>query len=198
MELTGNLARTREEVSNAHVKGSMVRAHVQWLRENLGEEGLEETLALLPPVPAAEVRDALASSWCSLESLVLLDRAIARVSKKNEGELMLELGRYSAQINLSGVYRAYRRTDIHEFFLRSAGLHKQFQDFGISEYQQIGETNGRMLLRDSAAFSPVYCASAPGYYTEVISLHGGANVSVTETTCRCAGDDLCTFEMRWR
>jgi predicted hydrocarbon binding protein len=198
MEPVTRLARTQERLSGAHVKGSMVRAHLQWLRENLGEDGSERTLALLPPALAADLRETLASTWCSLESLILLDRAIATASAKDEVELMLELGRYSAQINLSGVYRAFRRTDIHDFFHRSASLHKQFQDFGVSEYQQVDETHGRMLMRDAAAFSPVFCASAPGYYAEVISLHGGTRVSVTETTCRCAGDDLCTFEMQWR
>lgn len=187
----------REVLAGGRVKGTMVRAHLQFVRDRLGEPALARTMEALPAGVAAEVNGILVSTWCAFESLVVLDLAIARVAGRDERELMRELGRYSAQINLSGVYRAFHRDDIHEFFRHSATLHRQFQDFGTCEYEQLGETHGRISIRDAVCYSPTYCSSETGYLEQVIATHGGTSASVTESACQCASDDHCTFEMRW-
>lgn len=187
----------REALIGGHVKGAMVRAHVQFVRDRFGDAAVEKALAALPPIASAEVHNALTSSWCSFETLVRLDRAIADAVGHHELELMRELGRYSAQINLSTVYRAFRRDDIHEFFRRSAALHKQFQDFGTCEYEQVSETQGRISVRDASCYSPIYCASESGYLEKVIAIHGGKEARIIESACQCSGDSRCTFELRW-
>jgi predicted hydrocarbon binding protein len=176
----------------------MVRAHLKFVRDSLGEETLARTLAALPPHVAAEVDGILVSTWCSFESLVILDLTIARVAGRNSADLMRELGRYSAQINLSTLYRAFHRDDIHEFFRRSANLHRQFQDFGDCIYEQLGPASARISIRNAACFSPTYCSSEAGYLEQVIATHGGTAASVTESACQCASGDHCTFELRWR
>jgi uncharacterized protein (TIGR02265 family) len=187
----------RESLVNGRVKGAMVRAHLQFVRDRLGEQAVARTLAALPSEVAEEVDGILVSTWCKFESLVALDLAIARVAGRDPRELMRELGRYSAQINLSTLYRAFHRDDIHEFFRHSATLHRQFQDFGVCAYQQLGDTSGRVTIRDAACFSPTYCASEAGYLEQVIATHGGTGASVTESACQCASDDHCSFELRW-
>jgi predicted hydrocarbon binding protein len=188
----------REALAGGRVKGSMVRAHIQYVREKLGEPALAAVVKSLPPAVAAEVQSVLPSTWCAFESLVLLDRAIARVAGGDERELMRELGRYSGQVNLSTVYRAFNREDIHDFFRNSAMLHRQFQDFGDCVYEQIGPTHSRVTIRNTACFSQVYCASEVGYLEQVIATHGGHDAAVTEPACQSAGQDHCTFELRWR
>jgi predicted hydrocarbon binding protein len=187
----------REALAGGHVKGSMVRAHLKFVRDRYGDAAVASTVAALPPQVAAEVDGALASSWCTFEGLVSLDRAIARVCQREEHSLMRELGHYSAQINLSTVYRAFRRDDIHEFFRRGAALHRQFQDFGTTEYEQVTATRGRIRVRDATCYSPVYCGSEVGYLEEVIAIHGGKDVTIMESTCQCASDEICTFELHW-
>jgi uncharacterized protein (TIGR02265 family) len=187
----------REVLAGGRVKGAMVRAHLQFVRDRLGEAAVARTQAALPAAVAAEVDGILVSSWCKFESLVVLDRTIASIAGRDSNELMRELGRYSAQINLSTLYRAFDRDDLHEFFRKSATLHRQFQDFGTCVYEQLGPTSGRISIRDAACFSPTYCASETGYLEQVIATHGGTAVSVSESTCRCVSDDHCTFELRW-
>jgi predicted hydrocarbon binding protein len=187
----------RESLAGGHVKGSMVRAHLKFVRDRFGDPVAASTVAALPPAVAAEIDGALASSWCTFESLVSLDRAIARACGREENALMRELGRYSAQINLSTVYRAFRRDDIHDFFRRGAALHRQFQDFGTTEYEQVSATRGRIRVRDASCYSPAYCASESGYLEEVIAIHGGKDATIVESTCQCANDAICTFELQW-
>jgi predicted hydrocarbon binding protein len=187
----------REALAGGHVKGAMVRAHLQFVRDRLGEPAVEQTLATLPPSAAAEIHSVLSSTWCAFETLILLDRAIARVAGQDERKLMRELGRYSAEINLKTVYRAFRRDEIHDFFRRSATLHKQFQDFGICEYEQLGPSQARIRIREAACFSPAYCASEVGYLEQVIAIHGGTDARISESTCQCAYDAVCMFELHW-
>jgi len=196
--MTATTNPTREALAGGRVKGAMVRAHLQFVRDRLGEAALQRTLAEIPEAVAAEVNGILVSSWCKFESLILLDRTIARVSGREPLAVMHELGRYSAQINLSTLYRAFHRDDIHEFFRHSATLHRQFQDFGDCVYDQLGATSGRMNIRGAKCFSPVYCASEAGYLEEVIAAHGGTAATVTESACQCANDDHCSFELRWQ
>lgn len=187
----------REALDGGHVKGAMVRAHVHFLRDRFGEATVQRALAALPEAASTEVHNALTSSWCSFGTLIRFDRAIADVTGHHELELMRELGRSSAEINLSGVYRAFRRDDIHEFFRRSAALHRQFQDFGTCEYEQVAETQGRIRVREAACYSPIYCASETGYLEKVIAIHGGRDGRVVESACQCAKDNMCTFELHW-
>ena len=187
----------REALAGGKVKGAMVRAHLQFVRDRLGEAALDRTLKALPPAVAAEVQGILATTWCTFESLIVLDRTIAHVAGRDERDLMRELGRYSAQINLSTIYRAFHRDDIHDFFRNSAMLHRKFQDFGDCEYEQVAKTHGRISIRNAASYSPTYCSSEAGYLEQVIETHGGSAVVITESACQGAGDDRCTFELRW-
>lgn len=186
-----------ESLAGGRIKGAMVRAHLQFVRDRFGEDALAKTLKALPAAVAAEVQSVLASTWCAFESLVVLDRTIAKVVGRDERELMRELGRQSAQINLSTIYRAFHRDDLHDFFRNSATLHRQFQDFGDCQYERVGDTQCRITIRNAACFSPAYCASEAGYLEQVIATHGGKSARVAESTCQCAGDDRCTFELRW-
>jgi len=188
----------RESLSGGRVKGVIVRAHQQWVRERLGEAGLARVYRELPRHVATDISDALSASWCSFGDLVLFDRAIARVCGRGEHDLMRELGRFSARINLSTVFRSFQCEDVHEFFRRSSSLHTQFQDFGVSIYQRLGPDEGRIEIIHTPFYSPAYCASACGYYEEVIAMHGGAPSVVAHPVCRCAGDDRCRFSLRWR
>lgn len=188
----------RESLVHGRVKGAMVRAHLQFVRDRLGEDALAHTIAALPAQVADEVDGILVSTWCTFESLIVLDLTIARTAGRDPRELMRELGRYSAQINLSTLYRAFHRDDIHEFFRHSATLHRQFQDFGVCAYEQLGPSSGRVTIREAACFSPSYCSSEAGYLEQVIATHGGTAASVTESACQCASDDHCAFELRWQ
>ncbi|HEY3053585.1 MAG TPA: hypothetical protein VGK04_09390 [Thermoanaerobaculia bacterium] len=187
-------ARLREVLTGGRIKGGVIRAHLEWLRRNHGESAVTHLVQSLPAHLSTEISSALPSSWCSFESVVTLDRAIAQQHGNN---VLKDLGRFSAKINLDTTYRLFKREDIHEFFRRSVALHAQFMDFGTVVYEQSGDHGGRMLHSGYPCYSPTYCASAIGYYEEALRIHGGRNVIVSESSCQCGGDAACTFVMRW-
>lgn len=191
-----SVLRPNEILTGGRVKGGIIKAHLQWVRDYHGHDAISDVLEALPAEVAAEVNSAQAAGWCSFRSVVLLDRAIETLCGRGRRGFLRELGRYSAHVNLSK-YREYRRDDLHQFFRRMQLLHRQFQDFGSVSYAQTSDGSGAMSHRDYGWFSRVYCESALGYYEQVIVMHGATPQLVIESSCQCAGDAACTFELSW-
>lgn len=191
-----SVLRPNEVLPGGRVKGQIVRAHLQGVRDYHGGDALFRILAALPFDVRAEVASAPASDWCCFRSVVLLDCAIEEQLGRGKRDFLRELGRYSAHLNLSQ-FRTWRREELHKFFLRMPLLHRQLQDFGSVSYQQTSETAGSITHRAYSCFSRVYCESALGSYEQVIVMHGAAPELVIESTCQCAGEASCTFEVSW-
>src|SRR5712692_4166885 len=197
MSATESVLRPREVLTGGNVKGGVVRAHLQWVRDYHGDAAVSRALSMLPVEAGMEVSSALASTWVSFESVVLLDRTIEKLFGRGNRLFLRELGRYSARFNLSTRHRLFRREDLHKFFRCSAVLHTHFQDFGAASYRQTSPTGGEMIHTGYDCYSAVYCQSALGYYEQVIAIHGATPFLVMERTCQCAGNQDCTFEMAW-
>ena len=180
------------------MKGGVFKSHLTWVADHK-TPGERQTLmnALSPEARQGLSGSILASTWFPFAWLVELDRAMMDIYGHGSLEFLQDLGRYSAKINLSTTYRVFNRDTNHEFFQNSALLHAQFQDFGKAAYVKSGETAGKMIHTEYQCFSPVFCASAIGYYEGVILSHGSKSATVRETECQCYGDKSCTFEMKW-
>ena len=176
----------------------MLRSHLDWakvthgvdltsIREGLSAESKRELA--IPP---------LATAWYRFATLIELDRTIAlRFVPGKPEQVIRDLGRYSASINLKTTYRAFNREDVHEFFRNSALLHRQFQDFGEAHYEKLTGRSGAMRYTGYDSYSPVYCESALGFFEEAIHIQGQASAAVKETSCVCHGAASCVFEMSW-
>ncbi len=178
------------------VKATMLKAHLDWAEKQFGD------LSRLSPHVDAEcadlLRGTLSTAWVSFSSLIQIDRAIAAVAGGPPEKTFRELGRYSARTNLGGVYKGFIRAEPHRFFAQMSVLHKQFQDFGQSRYEGGDASAGRIILEGYKEYSPVYCASAAGYFEEALRMmHAPGPIVVEETSCQCGGDPQCVFKMTW-
>jgi len=194
-----SLASSQREVLGAgNVKGSMLRAHLDWVRHHASREDTIELFESLSPEVRQRAGSILAATWYPFSMLIEIDRAILRLFGGGEAAFLEQLGAYSAEMNLRGVYRSFRRADVHDFFTRTAVLHRQFQDFGIARYRELDDAYGMMTHSGYTSYSPLYCASAIGFYRAAVRLHGGADVVVHESRCQCAGAPACVFDIAWR
>jgi len=182
----------------ALVKGTMLPAHLSWATSRFGAGYEPVRQRLSEPVLALLSRPVLPTGWIPFSILVELDRAIAAAAGGDPVETWTALGRHSAALNLTGVYRSFISGEPHRFFERMTILHHQFQTFGRSVYERLGERAGRIRIESPTAASPVYCASGRGYYEEALRLlQAQARVVVTESTCAASGAPACVFELAW-
>ena len=183
--------------SVAKVKGVMFGGRRAFLQEVLGQEGFEAFLEKLTPRTRTYVRTPLASSWCEFESLIELDRAIHNELKAKYPNVLALIGAASAELGIGRIYRSLDSAELAQFLENNAMFHDQYQKFGSVRFEKT-PNGARMIYSNYPCYSPVFCASAIGFFTESILRHGGTDPRVTETKCQCHGDRTCTFDMTWR
>lgn len=183
--------------SVAKVKGVMFGGRKQFLLDTMGEERFNDFVDKLTPRTRGYVKTPLASSWCEFESVVELDRAIHNELKGEYPNVLALIGAASAELGIGRVYRSLDSDELMQFMENNALFHSQYQKFGTQRFEKT-PTGGRMIYADYPVYSPVYCASAVGFFLEAILRHGGTDPSVTETKCQCLGDAMCVYEMTWR
>lgn len=179
------------------VKGVMFGGRKQFIVDAIGEEGLARILDRLSPRTRGYVKTPLASSWCEFESLIELDRAIHNELKAKYPNVLALIGAASAELGIGRIYKSLDSAELAQFFENNAMFHDQYQKFGTVRFEKT--TNGaRMIYSNYPCYSPVFCASAIGFFMESILRHGATDPKVAETRCQCHGDKTCTFEMSWR
>ncbi|HEX8616040.1 MAG TPA: hypothetical protein VF911_00530 [Thermoanaerobaculia bacterium] len=195
--LDGKEELTGPDPSIAKVKGVMFGARKQFLVETLGDAGFAAFIEKLTPRTRGYTRTPLASSWCEFESLVELDRAIHDELKGTHANVLALIGAASAELGIGRIYRSLDSDSLVQFLESNALFHDQYQKFGNVKFEKTAG-GGRMTYSNYPVHSPIFCASAIGYFMESILRHGGTDPTVTETKCQCHGDKQCVFEMTWR
>jgi predicted hydrocarbon binding protein len=195
--LDGKEVLTGPDPSIAKVKGVMFGARKQFLVDTLGEAGVAAFLEKLSPRTRGYTRTPLASSWCEFESLVELDRAIFNELKATHPNVLALIGAASAELGIGRIYRSLDSESLVQFLESNALFHDQYQKFGNVHFEKT-PNGARMVYANYPVHSPIFCASAIGYFMESILRHGGTDPTVTETKCQCHGEKTCTFEMSWR
>lgn len=180
------------------IKGSVLKAHLQWLHVAAGDAGRAQLLASLDPDSASEAGGILASSWYRFATIIAVDRAIIAGAGGGDDRFAEELGAFTAHLELANSGYLLTARGAHDFFRHVALLHRQYIDFGSASYEQTGSASGRMIHRRYRCFSPIFCGSWIGYYRQSLQARGAEAVAIEETHCHCYGDETCTFEMNWR
>jgi predicted hydrocarbon binding protein len=181
----------------AKVKGVMFGGRRQFLLDTMGPEGFAAFLEKRSPRTRGYVRTPLASSWCEFESLIELDRAIHNELKAKYPNVLALIGAASAELGIGRIYRSLDSEELVQFLGNNAMFHDQYQKFGTVQFEKT-PSGGRMIYSNYPCHSPIFCASAIGYFMESILRHGGTDPKVSETKCQCHGEKTCTYEMSWR
>ena len=195
--LDGKEVLTGADPSVAKVKGVMFGGRKQFLMDTIGEERFNKLAETLTPRTRSYLKTPLASSWCEFESLIELDRAIHNELKGEYPNVLALIGAASAELGIGRVYRSLDSEGLIQFMENNAAFHTQYQKFGTQKFEKTAG-GGRMTYSNYPVYSPIYCASAIGFFLEAILRHGGTDPTVVETKCQCHGEKACVFEMTWK
>jgi hypothetical protein len=182
-----------------NIKGTAVRARLEFIRGGSGAAGLEATLAALPPEDRRALEVALPTSWIPVE---LVDRLDVEIAREGGGiAVAREYGGFSARRNLSRVYRLcvdQAGGDPQALLQGLATLHSSFYDEG--RMQAVDSEPGccRVEIDFAGQASRFRCQVALGFTEEALRMLNVRALQVREESCQMRGAPRCGFAVRWR
>jgi uncharacterized protein (TIGR02265 family) len=186
--------------TGSRIKGHILLSRIQYVREVAGEARFLEVLASLPAEDRAILSGMiLPVTWYSLDLNLRLDAAIAAVlSPGDRSRVFLEMGRASAEKNLTGVHRAYVRQGDPHFLLASTPLiYAAYYAVGNRTYEKTGERSATLRTQAVEIVSATDCLTVIGWHQRAIEMCGGTDVKVEETQCRTRGAPYCEYRCSW-
>jgi hypothetical protein len=183
-----------------NVRGVLLKARVQWVLKNKGEEGLARVRAILPAETAEAMigRELVSASWYPLQHLVELNVAIDKVHGKGDFALIEELGAYACESNIPTIYRLFFAVGTITYIIKKAtAAWRVSYDEGNLELLVTEDHLVRFRMVGDFPRHRAHCLGLKGWIGKAAELSGARELEVKES-CRCFGDPECEFEYRWR
>lgn len=181
------------------IKGTVINARKEFIKEHFGEGAWEKVLKTLPPSHQDQLRGTiLSSTWYSFEIGDALDNAIVKVLGRGNLSFFEELGAVSARKSLAKEHKSFLSKGDPQGFLKKAGIiYKFYYNTGYREYKETGPQSGIMTTFNSETYSAPDCLTVIGWHKEALKLCGVKQVNVVEEECRTKGGKCCRYRFQW-
>ncbi|MFL5348393.1 MAG: LuxR C-terminal-related transcriptional regulator [Hyalangium sp.] len=149
-------------------------------------------LSRLSPEERERLSNIDPGAWYDVRLMGQVMDTIAQEFQADEA-LMMEIGRYDADRELSGVHRWFMRLMRPSFAIRHMNLYwRRSHDTGTwRSWQQDSEVSAE--LRDWAIASRPMCVTVLGYLGRMLELFGGKLGPLEHPECRAQGAPACVF-----
>ncbi|MCA9680654.1 MAG: hypothetical protein KC457_00545 [Myxococcales bacterium] len=137
------------------ISGHVVRSRYMFVRK-FGEEALQKVLAAMPADSRKIVSDGpLETVWYPYQTLIDLSVAADEILGRGDLKLCEDMGAFSCQQNLTGIYRVFFRFGNLNFLLDRAAkaFHSQY-DFGSMRVIRDPENKYRVTLELTGVARP--------------------------------------------
>jgi len=183
--------------SSVRVKGGALLSRIAFVREQRGEEGVQNVLARLPEQDRIACAQILTGGWYPLDLNDRLDQAVAAEMGTGES-VFVRMGEKSAAQNLTGAHKALLSPgDPHGLLRRTPQIYQMYYDTGRRSYEHVGEKKAILRTYDAPAPSRQDCLTVVGWHRKAIEMCGGTDVRVTEPRCRAKGAEHCEYLCEW-
>lgn len=185
------------------VKGSTLVPRLNYLQKHDPGGAFERVLALLDPENAERVRaGVMAHHWYPLDLYIQLSRSIDRVLGNGDLKLVWELGRYSAEESLQGIYKVFLSIASPEFIVSSAAtIWKQYYDTASLKVVKEGVADERKHVRMTVLGfqqeDDAIWLSIGGWVERTLQLSGGKKVKVDLVRTGLRAGVNCEFACSW-
>jgi hypothetical protein len=188
----------------ARIKGTALRARLDYLATRFGETGLRRVLDQLSAELHAEIADGvLVSAWYPLELSEAILGGAERLLGKGDGSLCEAIGLASARKGLTSTYAAFavqpEVSEIADKMRRTTSLvWRSYYDSGEFHTVATGPTTLRSELTGMKLQSPWLCHVLIGYIAGHVEVLGGHNVRVAHVSCVLRGRSQCLWDASWQ
>lgn len=185
-------------VSNVVLSKGTIFLHAQsFVVSRFGEPAWQAVLDHLPADDRQTFNAILPITWYPHEADIRLFRAIDDVLGKGDKQLLIELGRFEAELDLRRIHRMFLRLANPAYVLEKASDYwSRFHNTGRWTVER-KENGASGTLFDWNPPDEVKCVYLGAYIGRMFELVGGRQVRLTHSRCRCRGDHGCTFEGTW-
>lgn len=176
------------------VKGSALVAMPVFIKEKHGDDGLNKWLnALSPEAKVVMGGKIMASSWYPLKQMLIDPMAkYCDLFYHGDGKGAWEMGRYSADVGLSGVYKIFVKAGSPDFIIKRAG--SIMTGYYTPSEITIGESiPGKAVVRITKFPEPSAMVDSRigGWMQRALEINGCKNVQVKVVKSLAKGGD-CT------
>jgi hypothetical protein len=150
------------------------------------------------PLRAIAEAGAVHARWYPFELFVELNLAIDKIFGAGDQALIPMLGRYSADANLTTIYRLFYKVGTVRWILaRGPRLWGVHYDAGSLAIRYLGAYEVELEIVDFPTPHRVHCLAVMGWAERSIELSGGIKVKTQEIACRASDGTRCRFRLRW-
>lgn len=162
------------------------------MRERLGAAAWDAVIARLSPADREQIAAVDPGAWYDVHLMARLVNALCQELQVEDAVLM-EMGRFDADRELSTVYRWFLRLIRPSFAIRHMNLYwRRAHDTGTWRSWRNG-TEVTAELRDWAVVNRSMCLTVLGYLGRTLELFGGKVGPLEHTECRSEGHATCIF-----
>lgn len=178
--------------STGLVPGLKFFARRDFVRERFGEPTWELILARISEEDRGRIAAAEPGSWYDVHLLERLMNSIAEQLKADD-TLLMEIGRFDADRELSGAHRWYLRLVRPSFAIRYMNMYwRRSHDTGTWRSSMNG-SEVTAELRDWTIVNRNLCMPLLGYLGRTMELFGGRISQLEHPECRSLGAPACLF-----
>lgn len=152
----------------------------------------------LRPTDRDEIAAAVPIGWYPLALYTRLIHAMDEVHGAGDLGLVVQLGRFEAERDLTIIYRlVFRLMSPATVVVKTTDYWRKFHDTGTWEMQKVGNNEIQGVLSGWGVVDHALCRELVGYFSRALELVGAQNVIVEHPECRARGYARCFFRARW-
>jgi hypothetical protein len=182
------------------VKGTGVAVLPEYIRRKHGEAALAKWLESLPDTSRDVFQKTIGlSDWFPAEEAYLAPtEAACRMFFSDQTAGARELGRFSADYALGGVYRMFLRLPSVKFFIeRAAHMLSTYLRPCASRVAEVGDGRAVVQITGLPGVTALTEQRIDGWMQRAMEIHGCRNVGVEITKALSRGDPFTEFIITW-
>jgi hypothetical protein len=166
--------------------------------ERFGGSGWEQTIERLTLADRDVLAAVLPVGWYPLALYARLVRALDEAHGTGDLALVVQLGRFEAERDLTTIHRIFLRMANPAWAIEKTDEYwRRSHDTGTWTIAQLSDTSIGGTLADWGVVDHALCRELVGYLGRVLELVGAKSVIMEHPRCRGRGDADCYFHARW-
>ncbi len=175
------------------VRGEVLTLVSAFLRERIGDQGLESCLEPMKPATRALLEeDVVPDMWVPARPLAVMEIADTRFGT-GDRRLFADLGRYVARQHAEGLVCSTPEL----FFASAPDLWTYYFSVGTARALEVGRGYGRLEVREHPVPLLGRAVAVVGFLDEGLRLAGARDADVRLTRAAALGDETDVFEATW-